>query len=436
VTRAVLFDLDGVLINSYEAWFAVVNAAARDFGAPAVTREKFKSVWGQGISADVRNLYPGRTHREVEEAYTRGMRGQTSTIVVNPEARPTLDALRAAGIRTACVTNTQEGLARAILDASGLLAAFDDVEAVREGRREKPAPDLLLAALAALSVAADDALMVGDSRYDEEAAAGAHVSFLHYDFRSGASLRAAVLAAVRPGTVNATEVPMTTYGDHTVRGFLDALASDAPTPGGGTGAAIVGATGAALVRMLAVLTIGRPKFAAAEPLMKAIADQADDNRAALLALADADARSYDAVSAAYKMPKATEAEQAARKVAIQAALKGAIEPPMKVLELCLDTISLAKSAVAQGNPNAVSDGAAGAEFCRAAMQVAAYNVRINLVAVDDERYAKDMRTRLDEALYMGGTAASEIDSRVQDMWKPKPKPPGPMFPRLGGAKAK
>src|SRR5262245_14080977 len=110
---------------------------------------------------------------------------------------------------------------------------------------------------------------------------------------------------------------------------------------------------------------------------------------------------------------------------------------MKVMEAFLDTISLAKMAVAQGNPNAVSDGAAGAEFCRSAMNVAAYNVRINLVsltAVEDERYAKDARTKLDEMLYMGATAASEIDSRVQEMWKPKPKTPPPMFPGLGGAK--
>ncbi len=222
------------------------------------------------------------------------------------------------------------------------------------------------------------------------------------------------------------------YGDLTLHGFLDALASDSPTPGGGTGAAVVGATGAALVRMLAVLTIGRPKYAADEALMKAIAEQAADNRAQLLALADADARSYDAVSAAYKLPKATEAEQAARKAAIQAAMKGAIAPPLKVMEVCLDTISLAKAAVAKGNVNAASDGAAGAEFAKSAMTVAAYNVRINLVAVEDEKWARDVRTKLDEMLYMGQTTASEIDSKVQDMWKPKPKPGSlPMFPGTG-----
>jgi formiminotetrahydrofolate cyclodeaminase len=162
---------------------------------------------------------------------------------------------------------------------------------------------------------------------------------------------------------------------------------------------------------------------ALKPLMKAIAEQAAENRARLLALADDDARAYDAVSAAYKLAKGTEAEQAARRAAIQAAMKGAIAPPLKVMELALDTISLAKAAVGKGNVNAASDGAAGAEFARAAMVVAAYNVRINLVAVEDERWTRDVRTKLDEMLYMGLTTVSEIDSKVQEMWKPKPKAP-------------
>ncbi len=225
------------------------------------------------------------------------------------------------------------------------------------------------------------------------------------------------------------------FADLSVREFLATLASDTPTPGGGTGAAMVGAMGAALVRMLAVLTIGKPKYAQHDALMKAIADGANDAMNRLIALADEDARSYDAVSAAYKMPKDTPEQQAAKKVAIQAALKGAIEAPLRVMEQCLETISLAKSAVPNGNRNAVSDGAAGAEFAKSAMAVAAYNVRINLVAIDDEKYAKDLRTRLDEMLYMGGAVANEIDSKVQEMWKPKTPPVGlPTFPGVGKPK--
>jgi formiminotetrahydrofolate cyclodeaminase len=221
---------------------------------------------------------------------------------------------------------------------------------------------------------------------------------------------------------------MARYADMKVKDFLAVLASDSPTPGGGTGAAIVGAIGASLVRMLAVLTIGKPKYAAHDPLMKAVAAGAGETAERLVALGDADAKAYDAVSAAYRMPKTTEAEVAARAAAVQAALKGAIEPPLKIMEECLEAIGLAKNAVAVGNQNAASDGAAGAEFCRSAMTVAAYNVRINLVSVTDAAFSRATRTRLDEMLYMGAATASEIDSHVQEMWKPKPKPSPPGGP--------
>lgn len=198
-TRAVLFDLDGVLVDSYDAWFAVVNETARGFGLPEVSAATFRATFGQGLDADVRNLYAGRPRREVEVAYERGMRAQAQTIRVNPEGLPALTALRAAGVRTACVTNTQDGLAQAVLDAAGLRTGFDVVAATRVGLREKPAPDLLHAALAALGVPARAACMVGDSRYDAEAAAAAGVAYVRYDLREGGSLRATLRAATGVG---------------------------------------------------------------------------------------------------------------------------------------------------------------------------------------------------------------------------------------------
>jgi phosphoglycolate phosphatase len=196
--RAVLFDLDGVLVDSYDAWFAVVNEAAKRFGAPPVSAEKFRSTWGQGISADVEQLYPGRTHAEVEEAYADALPRHGTKVRVNPEAAATLDALSGRDVPRAVVTNTQEGLAREVLKAGDLLSRLDAVVGAAQGRREKPAPDILLLAAAKVAVPPRRALMVGDSRYDEEAAAAARVPFLHYDQRTGASLLAAVLSRVEP----------------------------------------------------------------------------------------------------------------------------------------------------------------------------------------------------------------------------------------------
>jgi HAD superfamily hydrolase (TIGR01509 family) len=196
--RAVLFDLDGVLVDSYEAWFRIVHQTAAAFGATEVTRERFESVWGQGISSDVKNLYPGRTHREVEEAYERAMAAHGSAVRVNPEAASVLADLGRRGIGRACVTNTQVSLARAILSGSGLASGFDEVQGMMEGIREKPAPDLLVNALDTLAARPADALMVGDSRYDEEAASAAGVPFLRFDLREGASLRRALAERLMP----------------------------------------------------------------------------------------------------------------------------------------------------------------------------------------------------------------------------------------------
>lgn len=203
--------------------------------------------------------------------------------------------------------------------------------------------------------------------------------------------------------------------------FTLRLASDSPTPGGGTGAAVAGALGAALVRMLCVLTVGKPKYAQHDRLLQAIADACEEAREALLGLAAKDAEAYDKVGAAYRLPKGTPAEQAARDAAVDQAMKGAIDVPLLVMERCLEVIGNAKSAVQVGNRNAVSDGAAGAELARAALKIAAYNVKINLAALKDAKYVKDIRTRLDEMAYMGTAVAQEIESFVNDLWAPKAK---------------
>ena len=201
-----------------------------------------------------------------------------------------------------------------------------------------------------------------------------------------------------------------------VEDFLEQLGSDAPTPGGGAGAAVTGAMGASLVRMLATLTLGRAKYIEHEKLMGAIAEQAAEERDTLLDLAAQDAAAYDAVLAAYALPKETAEEQAARKAAVDAAFKGACAVPLRVMERCLEVIAMAKTVVEHGNTNAASDGAAGGELARAAMRVASYNVKINLTSIEDEAYVQQMRGRMDEIDYMGGSAANAIDSRVNDLW--------------------
>jgi len=206
----------------------------------------------------------------------------------------------------------------------------------------------------------------------------------------------------------------------TVQELLARLGSADAAPGGGAAGALAGAIGASLVRMLALLTVGRPAYAAHEELMRAIAEQAGEEHDRLLDLARDDATAYDAVLAALALPQASPEEQAARRAAREEAFKAACEVPLRVMERSLEVIGLAKTAVQHGNRNAASDGAAGSELARAAMRIAGWNIRVNLGSIEDEAYARQMRTRMDEIEYMGGTAASEIDSRVSDLWRPAP----------------
>ena len=204
-----------------------------------------------------------------------------------------------------------------------------------------------------------------------------------------------------------------------VDGFLGTLASDDPTPGGGSSAAVAGAMGAALVEMLARLTTGREKYADHDKLMEAIADQAAQERSTLLDLAASDAEAYDGVSAAYRLPKESDEEKAKRHEAIQAAMKGACETPLSIMQHSLEVLALAKNAVLYGNTNAASDGAAGAELARAAMKIASYNVKINLGSIQDAEYAKEAITRMDEMTHMGTSASTAVENHVTNLWESK-----------------
>lgn len=174
--RAVLFDLDGVLVDSYEVWFHVLNQAARAFGARPVPREVFAAGWGQGIEKDVERFFPERTIPEVEAFYHAHFMDHATHLRVDPAARALTGRLRAARIAQGVVTNTPAPLAREILASAGL--ELDAVVGGTDVPRGKPAPDMVLEACRRLSVAPAQAVVIGDSRYDRDAAAGAKVRFV------------------------------------------------------------------------------------------------------------------------------------------------------------------------------------------------------------------------------------------------------------------
>jgi formiminotetrahydrofolate cyclodeaminase len=173
-------------------------------------------------------------------------------------------------------------------------------------------------------------------------------------------------------------------GEHRVDAWLEALASNAPTPGGGAFAAFSAAAGASLIAMTARLTIGKERYAEAEARMQEVAAEADQARSDLLELGDRDAVAFDGVMAAYRMPKDSEDEQAQRLHALQTALERAAEVPLMVARRAVYLMGLAEDAVTLGNPNAASDAMSGAAALYAATLAALANVKINAFAFVDE----------------------------------------------------
>ncbi len=159
--------------------------------------------------------------------------------------------------------------------------------------------------------------------------------------------------------------------------YLERLASDAPTPGGGSAATIVAALGASLVAMVARITHRNPSFAEKRASAADIVERADALRSELLAARIHDEAAYTRVVDAQALPRTTPEEKAARAAALQAALAGAAEAPLRAAELAVRVVRMSRDAGALGNAHLVSDVTCAAAFGRAALEASAANVRIN-----------------------------------------------------------
>lgn len=176
---------------------------------------------------------------------------------------------------------------------------------------------------------------------------------------------------------------MGSLADLSVAGFAAEVASDSPAPGGGSCAAQAGATGAALVAIVARLSLGMQDRAAPRPVapddeLELVVAEADRLRERLVALIDEDARAFAAVMAALRLPKADDAQRSTRSAALREAALGAADVPAGTLSACRRVIELAASLAGRSNPAAASDLGAGVELARAGAEAAMLNVLINL----------------------------------------------------------
>ena len=176
--------------------------------------------------------------------------------------------------------------------------------------------------------------------------------------------------------------------------FLEKLASKEPVPGGGSGAALGGALGAALVSMVCNLTIGKKGYEDVQEKMSAILEKSEALRVELAKLLEEDTQVYGQVMEAYRLPRKTPEEKKARTRALQAALKEAAEVPLSVAERCAQVVELALPAAEMGNKWAVSDAGVAALLAEASIHAALLNVYINLASIKDEAFVQSVRERI------------------------------------------
>lgn len=195
-------------------------------------------------------------------------------------------------------------------------------------------------------------------------------------------------------------------------GFLEALGSSAPVPGGGGASAYGGALAAALCSMVGNLTAGKAAYEDVEEEVMGCLGRLSLLTARLLALIEEDAEAFLPLARAYGMPKTTEEERVAKKAALQAALLGACEVPLAIMGACLDVLHECDFLAHHGSKLAISDVGAAALFAKASLFSASLNVYINLSSMADAERSGAYREQADGMIEDGRRLADSITDLV------------------------
>lgn len=200
--------------------------------------------------------------------------------------------------------------------------------------------------------------------------------------------------------------------DLSIKDFVEVLASDEPTPGGGGASALVAAIGTALGNMVGSLTEGKLKYYEVEDEIEEMIDKAEQLESDFMELMDEDEKAFIPLMEAYKLPHKTELEQAKRMAVLIAAKSQACQPPLKIMHKCCEAIDLCGRFAEIGNKNAVSDAGVGVLFCKAALQGASLNIFINTKDLEDEEYAAKLNAEAESMLTEYTTKADAIYESV------------------------
>ncbi|HIG64675.1 MAG TPA: methenyltetrahydrofolate cyclohydrolase [Methyloprofundus sp.] len=207
---------------------------------------------------------------------------------------------------------------------------------------------------------------------------------------------------------------MTEIKDQSIQHYLDQLASKAPTPGGGSASALLGAQSAALTSMVCNLTIGKPKYEEVDADMQILLKKSESLRTILTAMIQADVDVFNKLMAAYGLAKTTDQEKAARSQQIQTVLHEATIVPLACAKACADAIKLSQEAAEKGSLMVISDAGVAVMSAYAGLKSAALNVYINVTSLKDRPFAEEKLAELEAILQGADIQAEEIYQLVKN----------------------
>lgn len=200
------------------------------------------------------------------------------------------------------------------------------------------------------------------------------------------------------------------------RKLLEAAASDAPTPGGGSVSAMVASLGTAMISMVANLTVGKEQYAAVEPEVRKILDENKSLLESLENLVVADMAAFEEFMRVLKLPKDTPEAKAERQELLQQAYLKATDIPLEIAETCLDALKLAERMAGIGNKGAISDVGVAAYVAEAALNAVLLSVEINLPGIKDQDYVAEAKARreklVEEAAMLKESALNQVRRRM------------------------
>ena len=167
--KAILFDLDGVLVDSFDAWHAVFTDILKGIGKPTIPKKEFRGYFGMPLSKDIKLFFRGKTPKWINAQKDKFFKRNNHLVRIFPHTSSLLQETRKRGLKTAIISNSTRSIVRSVLKDQGLRRYFDAILTAEDVRMGKPNPEMVKKACRLLGVRPSQAIVVGDTQNDMKA---------------------------------------------------------------------------------------------------------------------------------------------------------------------------------------------------------------------------------------------------------------------------